>query len=231
MAKHIVKSLVKLGYDSKKLRTNDYSRSEVFKMLKIPAIYESLPVAAKAYLKYKPDRAIPRAVITILDTVLSENVVGLKYVIAGSYRRGKDISNDADIIISKRGSTEHTMERFSTMLAGNQHIEMLPPYMSGEDRISTMFRITAGSKCYVVKSDIFITNPDEYIFMLLYATGSGMFNIMMRAQAKRRGYLLNQHGLYKAGTLVPVKNEREIFDTLGITYRTPENRDMKMKKR
>jgi DNA polymerase/3'-5' exonuclease PolX len=67
------------------------------------------------------------------------------------------------------------------------------------------------------------------MFMLLYATGSGRFNIRMRATAKRLGYLLNQRGLYKkvSSTVlrrIPVVSERALFKKLGMKYLAPNER-------
>ena len=226
----LVHRLVALGYDRAKFKDNSYTKAETLRMLKTPVIYDTLPAAAKAYIKYKPQRAIPRKVMDKLNAELSSKVHGLKFVIAGSYRRGAPVSNDADIIIVKRNSTTSTIERFIRALIGSQ-IELLPPYAVGEDRISTMFRITVEKKQYVIKSDVFITNPDDYMFMLLYATGSGGFNIIMRAQAKRRGYLLNQKGLFRDGVKVPLNNEKAIFDEIGVKYRIPEERNISIYKK
>jgi DNA polymerase/3'-5' exonuclease PolX len=46
----------------------------------------------------------------------------------------------------------------------------------------------------------------------------------MRGIAKRKGYLLNQNGLFASGKLLKVKSEKEIFDFLKIGYVKPEFR-------
>ena len=53
----------------------------------------------------------------------------------------------------------------------------------------------------------------------MYFTGNREFNIRMRAIAKNKGYLLNQYGLFKkTGQRVPIRDERDIFKKLNITY-------------
>src|SRR5438128_2693418 len=62
--------------------------------------------------------------------------------------------------------------------------------------------------------DIEFVHPNSYGAALLYFTGSKEFNVMMRANAKKRGFLLNEHGLYYAKTGKVVRNcmtEQEIF--------------------
>jgi len=75
-----------------------------------------------------------------------------------------------------------------------------------------------------IKMDIFITPPKEYMYMLLFATGSGTFNIRMRSNAKHKGYLLNQRGLFKNGVRQNIKTEHQLFKFLNMKWLEPENR-------
>jgi DNA polymerase IV len=71
---------------------------------------------------------------------------------------------------------------------------------------------------------------------LIYFTGNDIFNRSMRLLASKKGYRLNQRGLYKdvirgknrekitEGTLVESRDERKIFEILGVTWRPPEHR-------
>ena len=66
---------------------------------------------------------------------------------------------------------------------------------------------------------------------LMHNTGSGPFNQRIRAHAMMRGYHLSQHGLYKVTNGQKEENpietttEKQIFDTLGVVYLKPEERD------
>ena len=46
----------------------------------------------------------------------------------------------------------------------------------------------------------------------------------MRGIAKKKGYMLNQNGLYKNGKLITINSEKEIYDLLGIPYVKPKDR-------
>lgn len=71
---------------------------------------------------------------------------------------------------------------------------------------------------------------------LIYFTGNDIFNRSIRLLASRKGMWLNQRGLYRdvlrgsgrekitEGELVEGKDERRIFDILGVPWRPPENR-------
>jgi DNA polymerase/3'-5' exonuclease PolX len=233
LARNLIKLLIHQGYDKDRFRkssTNPYTKQEIYKMLRDKAIYDTLPESARVYLKYLPDKAIPRAVISVLATELHKGITGLKLIIAGSYRRGRETSNDADIVVTRKGDPLTTIRRG---IAASKKVRMLCIYAAGPDKASVLFQVNVNKtklqvpkSKYVVKSDIFMADPKEYMYMLLYATGSGGFNIIMRAQAKRKGFLLNQRGLYKNGVAIELKNEREIFERLGMTYREPEARQL-----
>ena len=61
---------------------------------------------------------------------------------------------------------------------------------------------------------------------LTYYTGSYEFNRKMRQIAKRRGYKLNEYGLFKIedNTRIIVKSERDLFKKVGLKWIDPENR-------
>ena len=73
--------------------------------------------------------------------------------------------------------------------------------------------------------DIEFVPKNEYASALLYFTGSQNFNIMMRQDAKKQGFTLNQHGLYNnKGLVIHAKKEKEIFELLGLKYISPQMR-------
>jgi DNA polymerase/3'-5' exonuclease PolX len=230
IARELIKKLISHGYERERFRKdskNPYTRQEIYKMLKIKSIYTILPESARIYLKYLPDRAIPRVVIHTLEEELQKYVHEIKLTIAGSYRRNLPTSNDADIVVINKNNP---LEIIKAGIAKSKCVELLKVYAAGPDKASVLFKVVVNKSkdtpksTYIVKSDVFTADPDEYMYMLLYATGSGSFNIIMRAQAKRRGYLLNQRGLYKDGVRVELKNELDIFEKIGMMYRDPESR-------
>lgn len=225
-------------------------------LIKLPqSEFAKLPIAAQADLLFQPTHRIPRSVITVVDNEFKKHANGIRFDIAGSYRREKPQSGDLDIVISARGAEKRkTWDIFMHRINSRSHnVHIMQPFAGNEDKITVLFRvqltnelksdvydlleqhhnrsrITKENAVYI-KADIFLTRPDEYVFALLFATGSGKFNVRMRRLAKIRGYLLNQRGLYrrtadKSGILqlVPIKNEHEVFDLLNMRYLLPKDR-------
>lgn len=175
-------------------------------------IYKSLPVASQAYLKYKPVKTISRKEIDKLN-----KIVGKIGMITGSYRRGKPESGDIDLVV--QGISWEEIQKFFK----NNGYTLAPPYSIGLKQLSSYIKL---GKNYV-QIDIFrATNDIEYTFMILYSTGSRLFNIRMRAVAKHKGLILNQYGLFdKNGELIKLKTEKEILKYLGISWKEPSERN------
>lgn len=166
---------------------------------------------------------IPRIKIQVLEIIIRyviKKELGKNYKmdIAGSYRRGEKFSGDIDIII--------TSKNFSL----NDLVKTLEKYSIITDILSmkqTKFMgiVTCpGQSMQHYRLDIEFLPKEEYITGLLYFTGSKLTNIFMRYEAKKLGYLLNEHGLFKDGKRISVKNEKDIFSKLNLAYIKPEKR-------
>jgi DNA polymerase/3'-5' exonuclease PolX len=75
----------------------------------------------------------------------------------------------------------------------------------------------------------FVTYP-SYGAAMLYFTGSGKFNKIMRYHANQRGYTLNEYGLFHyvndiKGAQVHTYTEQDIFRILNFVYLKPEERE------
>ena len=187
-------------------------------------IKKELPQITQDYLRYNPVKPIPRKTISELEILLKQ--LRMRTFIGGGYSRGNPTSKDIDVMISRpalmRREGPTLLAKLNNAIATIPWLKFRVPYMSGDNKISGMLQY----KRKYYKIDFFITPPDEWLFAKTYIIGSGQFNIRMRAQAKRLGYLLNHKGLFnrKTGNKIPINNERELFAKLGMTYRTPKNR-------
>lgn len=182
-------------------------------------IYNNLSTLTKADLDYHPSRQIPRENIEKIKKQIDKKIK-YKHDIAGSFRRKKPMSRDIDLIISHPPFTEQTAKKLIDKLNKNNKVfQIVHVFSQGTDKIGC---IISYEKTYY-KMDIFAASK-SYLFMLLFGTGSGDFNIRMRFIARHKGYLLNQHGLFKDGKEIKVTSEKELFDILNITYLPPEKR-------
>lgn len=218
-------------------------------------IYSTLPLATKMDLDEHPLDRVPRKLIKMMEKEIDKALdgqksTGIKVTVAGSYLRGAKTSGDIDLVLQTSTkparSPAEAWTYFRELINKESNLlHIKEPFGVGNDKIGTAFEIRVPPsmrddehiKDYIddsfkvrFKADIFLTTPAEYELALLYATGSGIFNIRMRYIAKKKGYLLNQHGLYKVQgkKLVDtgIKTQKEIFEALNMKYREPNRRNV-----
>lgn len=225
------------------------------KALRDKRVYPGLPLATKMDLDEHPLNRIPRKLITMMERELKKAMgdqksTGVKFTVAGSYLRGAATSGDIDLVLQTSSrparTTTETWAYFREQVnKKSKLLHIKEPFSMGNDKIGAAFEIRVPPtmrnnehiKDYIddkfkvrFKADTFLTTPAEYEVALLYATGSGIFNIRMRYIAKKKGYMLNQHGLYKVSgdKLIDTKakTQVEIFQMLGMKYREPNHRNV-----
>lgn len=131
--------------------------------------------------------------------------------IVGSLARMKETIGDIDILaISK--NTEETSEFFASLP------EVFDVQAKGPAK--TNVRLKTG-----VDADLRIFAPDEFGAAMQYFIGSKEHNIALRTFAEKKGYKLNEYGLWKENKKIAGKNEKEIYTTLGMQYPPPEIRE------
>ena len=172
----------------------------------------------------------------ILTKKVKEIDSNLNLVIAGSYRRGAVSSGDIDILLSHNNiktaedlkNNENYMntflEKIKNMIVGNLSL--------GDTKFMGVIKFTPINKARRI--DIRYLPIESYYTALLYFTGSGNFNILMRNQAIDKGYKLSEYHLYKVTKEdekviekpVKVNSEKHIFDIIKMEYLEPEDREM-----
>lgn len=124
--------------------------------------------------------------------------------LAGSARRGKkEDLHDLDII--------YLGERIPNIPGSAAFVE-------GKNILRTTIR---GESV-----DIYRCDPENFGAMLFFLTGPQEYNIMMRTKAKKKGFKLNQYGLFDRETneFIAGRTEKEILDALGSPYKEPSER-------
>jgi len=179
-------------------------------------------------LKYREDlsQKIPRKNITVLYTLFvyflnkaygSDNY---KLKVAGSYRRGKTESGDVDCLItSKIFGLRDVVKLFQKKGIITDVLSM-----KGEKFMGVAHCPSGGQH---IRLDIEFVPAESWGTALLYFTGSKGTNIYMRGIAKKKGYILNEHGIYNTKTgkkVVENPSEKDVFEILGLTYIPPERR-------
>ena len=167
--------------------------------------------------------------------------VSIQITIGGSYRRGAAESGDVDFIITK---PDCPIEILRTII-----LESLIPRLFQTGYLKVGLATTSkqnGTKWHGAAAlpgtsvwrriDFLLVPWEELGAALIYFTGNDIFNRSIRLLASKRGMRLNQRGLWKdvvrgknrqrmtQGTLVEAKNEKKIFELLGVEWRPPEHR-------
>ncbi|MDD5012382.1 MAG: hypothetical protein PHQ66_01925 [Candidatus Nanoarchaeia archaeon] len=75
-----------------------------------------------------------------------------------------------------------------------------------------------------VNVELYYTNSDEWGAALLAYSSEFGAGIGLRVVAKKKGFKLSQHGLFRGAKRVAGKTEKEIYHALGRPYKKPENR-------
>jgi DNA polymerase (family 10) len=133
--------------------------------------------------------------------------------VAGSIRRRKEVVKDIDIVAST-DDPEAVMELFTKL----PQVEMITG--KGDTKSSVM--LASG-----IAADLRAVTDAEYPYALHYFTGSQLHNIKLRSRAKKMGLRMNEYGLFrvKDESLLPCKDEAEIFKALGLAFIPPELRE------
>lgn len=140
--------------------------------------------------------------------------------IAGSIRREEPYINDIDIVIipGNKDLTKIMTSIFYKIEKFGDHIINGIYYYNDKP----------------VLIDFFITIKKELPYAMLQYTGPKGYNIRIRKYVKDQyGYLLNQYGIFYAGTNKRVigtsnfKSEKDIIDFIGTTYYKPWERGPK----
>jgi DNA polymerase/3'-5' exonuclease PolX len=183
---------------------------------------DKLSDETKLYLKYKPENKIPHEEIKKLEKLIRKKI-NYDFVIVGSYRRKKEFSRDIDIMLIDPNNSQIDNSKINLLTLFLEKLKTLADvycYSKGNSKLSTIIKLN--NKFY--KLDIFKVKKENMIPMLIYTTGSKEFNIKMRAQAKKLGYLLNQNGLFKNKVKINLQTEKAYFDILKIKYLEPNER-------
>ena len=164
---------------------------------------------SKGKIPYKQAISIARRIISQLEgRSFIKNISA-----AGSVRRRKPFVRDIDILASS-SQPEKAIEAF-TNVKGVEKV-----LAKGPTKATVM--LSSG-----IQADLRVLPPKSWGAGLLYFTGSKNYNIEMRKIAIKKGYKLNEYGLFdkQTGKMIAGKHEEDICKKLGIKWLKPEQRE------
>jgi DNA polymerase (family 10) len=133
--------------------------------------------------------------------------------IAGSLRRWKETIGDLDILASSDNPDE-VMDYFV------KYNDVQRVLLKGITKTSVFLNDN-------LQVDLRVVKDESFGAALQYFTGSKEHNVKMRSIAIKKGFKLNEYGLFKKNTdkYVVGKTEEEIYVKLGLSYIEPELRE------
>lgn len=130
--------------------------------------------------------------------------------IAGSLRRWQETIGDLDFLVISHDPAE-VMRHFKRMP------EVASVVSSGETKMSV--RLFGG-----IDADLRVLPEKSFGAALQYFTGSKEHNVAVRKIAIKKGYKLNEYGLYKGKKIIESESEEKIYKKLGLDWMPPEMR-------
>jgi DNA polymerase (family 10) len=143
-----------------------------------------------------------------------------KIILVGSYRREEETSNDVDILIAS--DKTNGLDIFVNKLKDKGFI--VGDITKKPFKKKYMGYCKLGSNYPVRRLDIWFVPYSSYYSALVHLTGPKGVDIGLKKIAAKKGYKLNEYGLFKGTKRIPIKSERGIFDKLGVTYKSPKDR-------
>lgn len=155
-------------------------------------------------------KALPEAELIIKK--LKDSGFVEKVVLAGSTRRMKETVGDLDILVIS--TTPEKVMEFVTKLS-----EVENTIVKGPTKTTVWLKI--GISC-----DIRVVSRESFGAAQQYFIGSKDHNVKVRQIAIKKGYKLNEYGLYDMkGKIVASEDESNIYEKLGMQYPEPEMRE------
>ncbi len=130
---------------------------------------------------------------------------------AGSLRRRRETVGDLDFVVAARDF--EAVARAFVELPDVVHV-----HARGETK--TMVRLASG-----LDADLRVVEPECHGAALCYFTGSKAHNVALRRLAQRKGFKLNEYGLFRGDRRVAGRTEEEVYEALGLDFIPPELRE------
>jgi len=131
--------------------------------------------------------------------------------VCGSIRRRKEVVRDMDILVA---AEDH--EKITSFFVSMPEVDEV--LVTGETKTSV--RMKSG-----IEADLRVVSKEEFPYALMYFTGSKEHNVRLRGIAKKKGWKLNEYGIFDGDNRVACNSEEEIYHALGLSYIPPELRE------
>ncbi|XP_059169007.1 DNA polymerase beta-like [Physella acuta] len=160
-----------------------------------------------------------------------------KVKVCGSFRRGAESSGDIDFLLTHPNFTTTSKNKpvyLHDVIKKLQQIKFITDTLShGDSKFLGVCRLPTsadGKEFSFRRIDFRLLPHDQYYCALLSFTGSDVFNKIMRSKALEQGFTINEYSIRPLGSTgvpgepLPVTCEEDIFEYIGMPYRSPVDR-------
>ena len=154
--------------------------------------------------------------------------------ICGSYRRKMPTCGDIDVLLVHDeviNDSDIDIDYLNIYVNILKEKRLIVGSLTSEGTTKYMGVIKLGPEYPGRRIDIRFVTMSALPAALLYFTGSGQFNKIMRNYANEKGYTINEYGIFRLkdgekAEQIPVKTEEDIFHVIGCMYIPPEERSL-----
>uniref|UniRef100_A0A2R5LF19 DNA polymerase lambda n=1 Tax=Ornithodoros turicata TaxID=34597 RepID=A0A2R5LF19_9ACAR len=187
---------------------------------------------------------MPRSEAEEIANIVKETALSvqpdLEVIPCGSFRRGRPMCGDVDVLITHKDGTSHEniLCRIISLLHKKGFLtdDLATPHEDGAQKKYMGVCKLARNSSKHRRLDIFVVPADEFACALMAYTGSAHFNRSIRLLARKKGMTLSHQCLcadvlrkgeekLNKGHRLSTPTEESIFEHLGLKYRTPAERD------
>jgi len=131
--------------------------------------------------------------------------------IAGSFRRGKDLVGDLDLLVTTTDAAA-AVERFA------RYPRFSEVGVQGPTRAAALLENG-------LPVDLRVVAPESLGAALHYFTGSKAHNIQVRRLGQQRGLKINEYGIFRGTQRIGGESEASVFAAVGLPFIAPELRE------
>ena len=194
------------GFDVNFLDGSTTAKKNYTPLMPVPDFHSFRPPDAHK----QSEKRIPREQIQPFKKFINEILAKYgRFDLCGSYRRERPTVKDLDYVV------QCSREDFAYLRDELNHAGVR--IFRGRNEL--MNGVFNGIHC-----DFFRADPDSYISILIWRTGSARHNIYCATIAKQQGMRIRRNGIEIDGTVIHPKTELEFYEILGVPYIPPNKR-------
>lgn len=177
---------------------------------------------------FRPTTGVPLLVATKIANMVVVDIkrhYSVDVIPVGSIRRHDPFVKDIDFLVVIDNKQDIPTTLSAIKLSDKSPVQIIHTYTSGHRRRSVILKYNNTTYW----SDFFLATKVELPFAMLHLTGNKTYNIRIRSHVKKRGWLLNQYGLFgmngkRVRNTSNLKTEKDITDFIKVTYYEPKDR-------